>query len=404
MSDAYIIDAVRTPRGVGKPGKGALSHLHPQQLAATVLKAIKDRNKLDTATVDDIIWSTSTQEGKQGGDLGRMSALAAGYDTAASGTASRVKHRHRQWIIGAGVLAFACVVVFDHDRPAATYRNAGLVVLAASATIAALWRRDRCSACRAPLPVRVFDERCPACGRAITAVVDGDRRVDLPARQKALAPGSEPLGLFVDAEHLYWTQSGTGEVMQAGLDGSNPVILASGQPSPVAVQAAGGFVYWVSYADTGVARRAPIGGGEVVDLAPAPAARDLFVGAEQVWWTGEPDDLWRAPLTGVPQGTLPALLSSNALPNGLAVDAFEGGDVATARQWMARSRAQRPRGRSRARARRSGSLAGRTSAPRPDRRREPRPARPREAPTRAARGKRVAWAAWRLCSASSQVH
>ena len=86
MAEAYIIDAVRTPRGVGKPGKGALSHLHPQHLAATVLKAIKERNNLDTATVDDIIWSTSTQKGKQGGDLGRMAALAAGYDTKASGT------------------------------------------------------------------------------------------------------------------------------------------------------------------------------------------------------------------------------------------------------------------------------------------------------------------------------
>ena len=86
MAEAYIIDAVRTPRGVGKPGKGALSHLHPQHLAATVLKAIKDRNNLDTATVDDIIWSTSTQKGKQGGDMGRMAALAAGYDTKASGT------------------------------------------------------------------------------------------------------------------------------------------------------------------------------------------------------------------------------------------------------------------------------------------------------------------------------
>ena len=86
MAEAYIIDAVRTPRGVGKPGKGALSHLHPQHLAATVLKAIKERNNLDTATVDDIVWSTSTQKGKQGGDLGRMAALAAGYDTKASGT------------------------------------------------------------------------------------------------------------------------------------------------------------------------------------------------------------------------------------------------------------------------------------------------------------------------------
>ncbi|MBC7492002.1 MAG: acetyl-CoA C-acetyltransferase [Novosphingobium sp.] len=86
MAEAYIIDAVRTPRGVGKPGKGALSHLHPQHLAATVLKAIKDRNHLDTASVDDIVWSTSSQVGKQGGDLGRMAALSAGYDVKASGT------------------------------------------------------------------------------------------------------------------------------------------------------------------------------------------------------------------------------------------------------------------------------------------------------------------------------
>ena len=86
MAEAYIIDAVRTPRGIGKPGKGALSHLHPQQLAATVLRAIKNRNHLDTSTVDDVIWSTSSQYGKQGGDLGRMAALAAGYDITTSGT------------------------------------------------------------------------------------------------------------------------------------------------------------------------------------------------------------------------------------------------------------------------------------------------------------------------------
>ena len=86
MTEAYIIDAVRTPRGVGKPGKGALSHLHPQHLAATVLKAIKERNNLDTSKVDDVIWSTCTHKGKQGGDIGRMGALAAGYDPKASGT------------------------------------------------------------------------------------------------------------------------------------------------------------------------------------------------------------------------------------------------------------------------------------------------------------------------------
>ena len=85
MAEALIIDAVRTPRGVGKQSKGALSHLHPQHLAATVLKAIADRNRLNTADVDDIIWSTSTQTGKQGGDLARMAALDAGYEVSASG-------------------------------------------------------------------------------------------------------------------------------------------------------------------------------------------------------------------------------------------------------------------------------------------------------------------------------
>ena len=86
MGDAFIIDAVRTPRGIGKAGGGALSHLHPQHLAATVLKAIAERNGLDTADVDDVIWSTSIQRGPQGGDLGRMAALDAGYDIKASGT------------------------------------------------------------------------------------------------------------------------------------------------------------------------------------------------------------------------------------------------------------------------------------------------------------------------------
>ncbi len=85
MGEAYIIDAVRTPRGVGKIGRGALAHLHPQHLGATVLKAIKERNNLDTSKVDDVVWATSTQVGKQGTDLGRMSALLAGYDEKASG-------------------------------------------------------------------------------------------------------------------------------------------------------------------------------------------------------------------------------------------------------------------------------------------------------------------------------
>jgi len=85
MPEALIIDACRTPRGIGKVGKGALADHHPQHLAATVLKAIAERNQLKTEEVDDIIWGTSSQRGKQGGDMGRMAALDAGFDTRASG-------------------------------------------------------------------------------------------------------------------------------------------------------------------------------------------------------------------------------------------------------------------------------------------------------------------------------
>jgi len=85
MTEALIIDACRTPRGIGKQGKGALADMHPQHLAATVLKALAERNNINTAEVDDIIWGTSTQKGAQGNDMGRMAALDAGYDTKASG-------------------------------------------------------------------------------------------------------------------------------------------------------------------------------------------------------------------------------------------------------------------------------------------------------------------------------
>jgi len=85
MVDALIIDACRTPRGVGKAGKGALSDIHPQHLGATVLSALRERTGIDTAEVDDIIWGTSAQVGEQTGDIGRMSALDAGYDVWASG-------------------------------------------------------------------------------------------------------------------------------------------------------------------------------------------------------------------------------------------------------------------------------------------------------------------------------
>ena len=85
MTEAWIIDACRTPRGVGKVGKGALAGMHPQRLASSVLAALAQRTGIDTGDVDDVIWGTSTQSGSQGGDLGRMAALDAGWDQRASG-------------------------------------------------------------------------------------------------------------------------------------------------------------------------------------------------------------------------------------------------------------------------------------------------------------------------------
>ncbi|MCR9262096.1 MAG: acetyl-CoA C-acetyltransferase [Pseudomonadaceae bacterium] len=85
MTEAWIIDAARTPRGIGKQGKGALWEIHPQKLLSTVLKALAERNNLNTAEIDDVIISCSSQIKKQSACIGRMSALDAGYDIKASG-------------------------------------------------------------------------------------------------------------------------------------------------------------------------------------------------------------------------------------------------------------------------------------------------------------------------------
>ncbi len=142
MSEAYIIDAVRTPRGIGKPGKGALSHLHPQHLGATVLKALKERNDIDTRQVDDVIFSTSTQKGKQGGDLGRMSALAAGFDITASGVtldrfcgggitavnlaAAQVKSGLEDLVIAGGVEMMSYTATIGAEEAAAGLKPLGM--------------------------------------------------------------------------------------------------------------------------------------------------------------------------------------------------------------------------------------------------------------------------------------
>lgn len=84
MTQAYIIDAARTPRGIGKAGKGALSEFHPSRLLAKVFEGIGQRNDLNTSEIDDVVVGCSSQVGKQGSCVGRMAALDAGWDTSAS--------------------------------------------------------------------------------------------------------------------------------------------------------------------------------------------------------------------------------------------------------------------------------------------------------------------------------
>ncbi|MDQ2699506.1 MAG: steroid 3-ketoacyl-CoA thiolase, partial [Actinomycetota bacterium] len=77
--NAVIVDVVRTPSGRGKPG-GALSGVHPVDLAAQVLRTTLERNDLESTQVDDVIMGCVSQIGDQAMNIGRMAMLAAGFD------------------------------------------------------------------------------------------------------------------------------------------------------------------------------------------------------------------------------------------------------------------------------------------------------------------------------------
>ncbi len=83
---SYVIDGVRTPRGRGKAGKGALSGIHPQELFAQVLVALARRNGFDPARVDDVIAGCVSQAGEQGANLARNAVLTAGWPIEVSAT------------------------------------------------------------------------------------------------------------------------------------------------------------------------------------------------------------------------------------------------------------------------------------------------------------------------------
>jgi acetyl-CoA C-acetyltransferase len=89
MTEAYIYDAVRTPRGKGKKD-GSLHQATPVWLLRTLLQALQARNRLDTALVDDLVLGCVTPVGEQGADIARTAVLDAGWaQTVAGVTQSR---------------------------------------------------------------------------------------------------------------------------------------------------------------------------------------------------------------------------------------------------------------------------------------------------------------------------
>ena len=84
MTEAYIYDAVRTPRGKGRPD-GSLHEVTSVRLSAQVLNALKARNGLDGHAVEDVIWGNVTQVGEQGGCLARTAVLASDLDQSIPG-------------------------------------------------------------------------------------------------------------------------------------------------------------------------------------------------------------------------------------------------------------------------------------------------------------------------------
>ncbi|MEL7059919.1 MAG: acetyl-CoA C-acetyltransferase [Acidobacteriota bacterium] len=85
MPEAWILDAVRTPRGRGKKEKGALSSVHPQELMAQTLQQLDKRGDFDPAAVDDVVLGCVSQAGEQGANIARNSVLAADWPIGVTG-------------------------------------------------------------------------------------------------------------------------------------------------------------------------------------------------------------------------------------------------------------------------------------------------------------------------------
>ncbi len=118
-NEAWIIDAVRSPRGVGKKDKGALSHVHPQKVLGQVLNGLQERVGFDPADVEDVVCGNGSHAGDHAHDIGRMSVLEAGWPISVPGVtlnrfcgsgqqavtfgAMGVASGHQDLVIGCGI-------------------------------------------------------------------------------------------------------------------------------------------------------------------------------------------------------------------------------------------------------------------------------------------------------------
>ena len=119
VGEAWIIDAVRSPRGIGKQGKGSLAHLHPQKILGQVLNGLRDRVGFDPVDVDDVVCGNGSHAGDHAHDIGRMALLDAGWPISVPGVtlnrfcgsgqqavtfaAMGVGAGHQDLVVGAGV-------------------------------------------------------------------------------------------------------------------------------------------------------------------------------------------------------------------------------------------------------------------------------------------------------------
>src|SRR6188472_418188 len=116
-TEAFVYDALRTPRGKGKK-TGSLHEVKPVDLVVGLLDAVKDRNpSLDVNRVDDVVLGVVSPVGDQGGDIAKTAALAAGYPDTVAGVqlnrfcASRVRGGFEDLILAGGVESMSRVAM-----------------------------------------------------------------------------------------------------------------------------------------------------------------------------------------------------------------------------------------------------------------------------------------------------